>query len=174
MRFVFGKSTNYPKSGNPYHVKALLARHLLEGLHLVDPNQAPDIARFIHQPARATPINIQPGLPLDRDAWCGSIATVVCSRSPRYEEDRKRFFQICRFRNMKFMLAYNRGVYNKSQHHVTIKRQGLLVCGEGKAPEPTAAKVPMTWDVGVVFGPFDGAPKPSMSIEEWVGEWLCS
>jgi hypothetical protein len=75
---------------------------------------------------------------------------------------------------MKFMLAYNRGVYNKSQHHVTIKRQGLLVCGEGKAPEPTAVKVPMTWDVVVVLGPSDGAPKPSMSKEEWVGEWLCS
>jgi hypothetical protein len=58
---------------------------------------------------------------------------------------------------------------DRRDHRVTLKDRGPLAFGEGKALEPTAAAVPMIWP-----SPSEGAPKPSTSKEEWVGEWLCS
>jgi hypothetical protein len=144
-------------------MKAVLERHSADSILPAYPSQAFNFAHFITQSARAT---------YWKEAMATSssiieVAIVALWPHAPYEQDQEQFRNACRGRKKQVWKYFARElVRGAMQSHNPGQR--IHVCSKGISTSRELAPddVPMVWT--------DGVLEPSMSKEEWVGEWLCS
>ncbi|KAI4644708.1 uncharacterized protein J4E78_009527 [Alternaria triticimaculans] len=162
-----------------YDIQAILQRlPKSSGLQPIDHGATPNIARFLHQAARA---RYRPDDDHFYDAagglWNNTVVTVFAARTSYKNEEEFQCFAEINHRHIRHM--YHHGEMPHFPHDIWIRDGGIIQVEGDASLERAIDKVPMlcqdgyddwgkrTGSVGDLWG-------PAMRREDWDGEWLPS
>ncbi|KAI4921628.1 hypothetical protein J4E90_000054 [Alternaria incomplexa] len=147
------------------------------GLRPTDPAKASNIARFLHQAAKA---RYRPGDDRFHDAagglWDNSVVSVFVTRTSYKNEEEFQCFAEINHRHIRHM--YHHGEMPHFPHDIWIRDGGIIQVEGDVSLERAIDRVPMLcqdgyddWDNDTGVGDSWG---PAMRREDWDGDWLPS
>jgi len=162
-----------------YDIQAILQRLLKSSrLQPTDPAAAPEIARFLHQAARA---KYRPDDDHFHDAaaglWNNTVVTVFVTCAPYKNEEEFQCFAEINHRHIRHM--YHHREMPHFPHDIWIRDGGIIQVEEDVSLKRAVDRVPMLCqdgydDWGKRTGSVGDSWGPAMRRQEWDGEWLPS